>query len=106
MKPVTCRDVHRTRKSSVKSVISLSYVCHAVDTPISTVTSLRTNFVTFPQFHGEEMQVMQEMVQDMAVDNVYTSPTGKHNGMDTDPPDTDVTLPVPTHMLAVQFEQI
>jgi len=45
------------------------------------------------------------MVQDMAVDNVYTSPTGKHNGMDTDPPDTDVTLPVPTHMLAVRFEE-
>jgi hypothetical protein len=50
--------------------------------------------------------VTQERVQDMAVDNVYSSPTGKHNGSDTtDGPDTDATLPVPTHMLAVQFEQ-
>ena len=49
---------------------------------------------------------MQERVQDMAVDNVYSSPTGKHNGSDTtDGPATDATLPVPTHMLAVQFEQ-
>jgi hypothetical protein len=46
---------------------------------------------------------MQEMVQDVAVDNVYTSPTGKHNGSNTDLPDTDATLPVPSHMLAVQF---
>ena len=53
--------------------------------------------------NGEERQVMQEMVQDAAVDNVYTSPTGRHNGSDTDLPDTDATLPVPSHMLAVQF---
>ena len=52
-KPVTPRNVHRTWKSSVKSVISSSRVCHVIDTPISTVTSLCTNVGTCPQFHSE-----------------------------------------------------
>ena len=49
--------------------------------------------------------MIHETVQDLAVDNVYTSPTGKKNESNTDGPDTDATLPVPTHMLAVQFEE-
>jgi hypothetical protein len=48
-------------------------------------------------------------VQVLAVDNVYTSPTVGKNvnityGQNTDGPDTDATLPVPTQMLAVQIE--
>ena len=51
------------------------------------------------------------MVQVLAVDNVYTSPTVGKNvnvtyGQNTDGPDTDATLPVPAHMLAVQIEDI
>ena len=108
-KPVTPRNVHRTWKSSVKFVISSSRVCHVIDTPISTVTSLCTNVGTCPQFHSEERQVIQEMVQVLVVDNVYTSPAFGKNvnityGQNTNGPNTDATLPVPTQMLAVQIE--
>jgi hypothetical protein len=53
--------------------------------------------------------MIQDTVQVLAVDNVYTSPTMGKNvnityGQNTDGPDTDATLPVPTHMLAVQIE--
>ena len=48
---------------------------------------------------------MQDTVQDiLAVDNVYTSPTEK-NETNTEGLDTDATLPVPTHLLAVQLEE-
>ena len=48
---------------------------------------------------------MQDTVQDMPVDNVYTSPTGGKNETNTEGLDTDATLPVPTHLLAVQLEE-
>jgi hypothetical protein len=42
---------------------------------------------------------MQDTVQDMAVDNVYTSPTGEKNETNTEGLERDATLPVPTHLL-------
>jgi hypothetical protein len=49
------------------------------------------------------------MVQVLVVDNVYTSPAFGKNvnityGQNTNGPNTDATLPVPTQMLAVQIE--
>ena len=39
-------------------------------------------------------------------DAVYKSPVAKKKCSDQAPPDTDATLPVPTHMLVIQAEQL
>ena len=83
LKPIAHLNVHRTRKRIVKSVESSSCA-----------PTVDANVGTCPQFHGEDRPVMQY--------TVYTSPIGKH---DTAQPDTDVTLPLPTPMLALQIEQ-
>jgi hypothetical protein len=83
LKPIAHLNVHCTRKRIVKSVESSSCA-----------PTVDANVGTCPQFHGEDRPEMQY--------TVYTSPIGKH---DTAQPDTDVTLPLPTPMLALQIEQ-
>ncbi len=86
LKPIAHLNVHRTRKSIVKSVESSSCV-----------PSVGANVGTCPQFQGGDRPVMQY--------TVYTSPIGKHYLSGTTQPDTDVTLLLPTSMLALQIEQ-
>ena len=51
-------------------------------------------------------KVIKEKVQDQNVDRANKSPVAHKKVSDQAPPDTDATLPVPTHMLAIHAEQL
>jgi hypothetical protein len=51
-------------------------------------------------------KVIKEKVQGHDNDSVNKSPVAHKKDSDQAPPDTDATLPVPTHMLAIHAEQL
>ena len=46
------------------------------------------------------------VVKEKVHDSLNKSPVVKKKSSDQAPPDTDATLPVPTHMLAIQAEEL